>query len=262
MFDMNDKPKNNKLKNDAPRLGNLLFLVLWIAGHIASWILAVGVNKLMSSQGIFIHGDLLLIMLMALGTGIPTSIVQLLLVERGLKKAMRGWLPVSIIGWVLSGLAFYWTWDHVRDFLFLGSEWINALLPRLLFLPLFVPVALLQWVWLRRKAKSASLWMLSALTGSLLFAMSRGSIPFYFGGWSYLGYALLAGAALLYSGVTGATMLYLWTQSHEKAKNEAAQAEQSAADDAGRLERLTDKEAETQSLLDMGRSANAAKTTL
>jgi hypothetical protein len=242
MFDMNDKPKNDKLKNDAPRINNILFLLLWIAGHAASWMLAIGVNQLLISQRIYIRDQLLLVMLMALGTGIPTALVQLLLIERGLKKTMRGWLPVSIIGWTLSGLVFHWMWTHMSDIYTLAPDQFINFLPRLFFLPLFVPVALLQWMWLQRKVKSAGLWVLSAFAASLLFTMVRG--PHYFGGWyttrGPMEYVLIAAAALLYSGATGGTMLYLWNQQREKSKNEAAQAQQLELNDAERLARLSD----------------------
>lgn len=237
---MDDKPKNDKLKNDAPRINNVLFLVLWIAGHAGAWVLALGINKLLSWLGIYIYSELTLGMLMALGTGIPTAIVQLFLVERGLKKSMRGWLPVSIAGWAVSGLAFFLVFSNMRALYDIFPGVLYFLIPRLMFLPLFVPVAVMQWLWLRRKVKAAGLWIMAALAGALLFAVPNGGYIYGTYSLDLMEYVLAATAALLYSGSTGATMLYLWTQQRDQTRKSAALAQQSDATAAQRLERLHD----------------------
>lgn len=228
-----------KLKHDTLGLGALPFLMLWIVGHIGAWMLAVGANKFLTWLQIYIQDDFQFVMLMALGTGIPTALVQMVMVERGLRKSMRGWLPVSMLGWGLSGLAFYSLWMQTRDILFvIASDVTREFFARFFFVPFFVPVAIVQWLWLRRKVKSASLWMLAAFTSALLFSLSRSDIPYTFTSWWYVGYAALAGAALFYSAVTGATMLYLWTQPSQKAKNESAQTQTS--DEDKRVARLSE----------------------
>src|ERR1700753_1785227 len=105
---------DDKVKNDAPRLKSVPFLVLWIMGHVAAWMFAVDVHQVLMSQGLVIQSQFLLVMLMALGTGLPPALIQVLLVEWGLKKSMRGWLPVSALGWTLSGLGFYGIWANLN----------------------------------------------------------------------------------------------------------------------------------------------------
>jgi hypothetical protein len=129
--------------------------------------------------------------------------------------------------------------------------------------PFFVPVAVVQWLWLRHKVKSASLWALSALVSALLFSMARGDAPFSFSVWWYVGYGVLAAAALFYSGVTGATMLYLQTQAYEKAKNDLSQVEQADVDDAERLTRLSNGTVDREGKLsDVSGSASTAQSVL
>lgn len=201
-------------KFQAPHLTSTAFMGLWIGGHVGAWVLAVLVNRILTMFGIYIQSDFLLGLLMALGTGIPTAIVQVLLVERGLRRSMRGWLPISSFGWTLSGIAFYLTWLNIPLAQDLFNLTNGELLQRLLFLPFFLPVAIVQYAWLRRKVKQAWLWLVAAASGALLFGLpnSWALVTNSYDTLVMLSLLATAIAALLYSGVTGAIMLHLQTQ--------------------------------------------------
>lgn len=242
-----------KHKNDSPRLNNLQFLILWLLGHIVSWALALGANRFLFSSGIYIHNLLIMALLMALGPGIPISIIQVMLVERGLKKSMRGWLPVSLIGWVLSGIAFYALWDDIALNMF------SSVVQRLYFIPLFLPVAVLQYFWLRRQSRHAALWVLSTVTGAVLFSMTGDRLSYSFG---VTRYVLAAIAAILYGAATGATMLYLSMNRTGKVKHSEDYRESVEGEERARLARLSESTPDSElSPLDGAQAVQRAKTT-
>ena len=76
-----------------------------------------------------------------------------------------------------------------------------------------------------------------------------------------LPYFIIGISALLYSGATGATMRYLWSQQRDKSKNEALQAGQAETGNASRLARLAESADESLSpLSETYASTGAAKT--
>jgi hypothetical protein len=80
--------------------------------------------------------------------------------------------------------------------------------------------------------------LMSSLNSSSVPAALRDILPYF----------IIGISALLYSGATGATMRYLWSQQRDKSKNEALQAGQAEEDESVRLERLQEAGEEAHEL--------------
>jgi hypothetical protein len=115
-----------------------------------------------------------------------------------------------------------------------------------MLVPLFVPVAEVQWFWLRSRVKHAWLWVMAALAGATLFTLPimpplyQTLVHLMPGMMDILPFVIIALSALFYSGTTGFIMRYLWMHERDKGKHELAAAQTSATDVQARLERLHD----------------------
>jgi hypothetical protein len=236
----------DKPKNDLPRLSSLVFVLLWMSGHIGVWLVTIFLMMFLPRMGIYFEA-LPLMMTLALGTGVFTALWQKFIVQRGLKKSMDGWLKYSTAGWALSGLA---TFLLIFGLMIPRFDDLPDPVLRLMLVPLFVPVAVEQWFWLRSRVKHAWLWVAAALAGATLFTLPIMS-PLYRnlqtampGLSDLLPFLVIGLSALFYSGATGFIMRYLWTNEREKPKHELVAEAESSADDAARLERLHDASTE------------------
>jgi hypothetical protein len=176
---------------------------------------------------------------------IGTGLAQVFLVERLLKKSMRGWmlytLPSILVTltvnrfldtalWRIEINAYLYPYIGFWGYLLLSTLGLNA------------PTSLLQALWLRKRVKHAWLWPL--LTIPLLLAFT--AIPY-----GESNYQLLKLITLLSVGVIQAGLMhYLWSHPRdtEKAKVDAAahhDAHANHLEQFERLERLQEREHET-----------------
>jgi hypothetical protein len=191
-----------KAKNTASRMAALPFLALWSAANIGGWLFTLWLWEALR-LGYVGSADWLSALFLALVPGMISAAGQQQLMQRGLKKSVRAWLPVSFGGYLLSAAAYAFYISVVR---FTSAP--NFFM--LMFL--FVPVALVQAVWLHRRVQNAWLWVVGAIVSAVLFAL-----PLQTGGASGQ-YLLLGLAAVLQGVVTGSVMRALWSQEREKAK--------------------------------------------
>jgi hypothetical protein len=195
------------------------FVGIWTLAQIAAWVMAVGGGLLLEMTPLapVIRGSMLVL---ALLTGaIPAFFLgwmQQRAVETILQRDMRGWIGVSVLGGLASGLMMY---------LFINAPTIN---PMLSFIPLLLPLAVIQWSWLSRRVKSAWVWLGTAMVQVLLFTLPA-QMHFLVPG---LGNVFALVALVLYPILTGAAMYHLWTQDDDG---------EAEAVDAAMLERLSDE---------------------
>jgi hypothetical protein len=212
----------------------LPFLLLWLLGHGGAWAFAIWLYSGLASLPV-IPGSLFETLYISFVPGSLTALIQILLVERGLRKSMRGWIPVSLAGLLASAFAYN---AYISQTL--GSEQ-NV---QVILLSLLLPVALVQAFWLHRRVKNAWLWAIAAMVSAVVFVMPLGLITT--NGIFQLFVIGLAG--VLQGIITGSTMRHLWTMEREKAKHEAVQSGQTDEAGEARLERLQEREVEADEL--------------
>jgi lysylphosphatidylglycerol synthetase-like protein (DUF2156 family) len=220
-----------KNKNMPRRMGNVRFLILWAMGYAFTWISAwfggMALSDLLIRLDINILSPLFWLGLAAGGVGLFLSTVQIVLVERGLKQRMRGWLPASMAGWALSAL-----WLNLlitSNVTILSGLSITQSLT-VFFASFLLPPALTQFFWLRRQVKSAWLWVIAALASAALFALPFTWTSNFTGDRFLLPMFVLGMAGLLHALVSGATMRHLWNQPLEKGKHDKAKSTLSDAE--------------------------------
>lgn len=158
------------------------------------------------------------------------ALLQVQLVERLLKRPMRGWMLYTLPGILITILLM----ELVRFFL---PAPVARFDPYLLLstLAFIVPAPVLQGLWLRQRVHKAWLWPTAALLTALVFSAfpSDGSNP-------HLLWLILT---LLYGVIQGTVMHALWQHPKdiEKAKVDFDVADDTAADQH-RIERLQTSE--------------------
>lgn len=191
--------RKEKLKNDSSwRAGMLPFVGLWASTYAIAWFGVLYFIELLDDLGDFSRQEIdnfaiAFIMIVA-------SLLQVQVVERLLKKSMRGWMLVTLLGTLITFFTF-------RDSSLSGSDQLTMLITSL---SLLVPVPLVQTAWLWRRVKSAWLWPLASLMAAIAFI-----VPLRSG--SGAGELVLFSAAL-YGLIQGGIMRYLWTQEKEDEK--------------------------------------------
>lgn len=193
-----------KAKNASPLyerlpapLGLSLFIGLWAGSYIASWGLTINLLERID-QAARLTQDQVNIVAISMVLLIAASL-QVLVVERLLKRSMRGWMMVSIVG------------TFVTYFTFKTNVPNDQII--LTVLSLLLPVPFFQALWLHRRVQAAWLWVLASLVACAVFALplkpGNGSSDMVFM-WS----------CLLYGLIQGGIMRFLWLQPRpmEKAK--------------------------------------------
>lgn len=174
------------------RLTSLPFLLVWMFGHVLSWGLVLGFGDI---RALYWLPDLPAYVLIGLLMGGALGLVQKGLARFALGLPLRGWLRVSLVGWVLGWLAYMGLSDVILGFWGMPI-WLQAL-------PIFVIPGLLQWWILRRHVQRAAWWLAASAVSALTFgAMWDGSTTA-----SGLG-VYIAGAAAQ-GAVTGLVLLWL-----------------------------------------------------
>ncbi len=219
------KPKNDEKAKH--RSGTTKFLAIWTAGHIGGWILAIAIYE--AFENFFQYGGIANALLVAVVPGMIIAVVEMLVVERGLKKSMRGWLPVSLLGWLAS--FFLYLLYSQNSF---GSD-----TPMNQILILFLPAAIVQFVWLQRHVKAAWVWIIAAIASALVFILPLNIASDYpYGNREIIQFVFLALSAIFQGIITGSTMYTLQQQRKdipEKAKF-AATEDDFSAEAAARLQ--------------------------
>lgn len=221
------KPKNDE-KSKRSRVSVIKFLAGWIAGHIVGWLAALALYEMF--EDLFRYGELANALLISIIPGMIIAVVQMLVVKRGLKRSMRGWLPISFVGWLASALI-YLTYTQ-NNF---GGDILSQLLL------LFLPAGIMQWFWLRQRVKAAWLWIIAAVVSAMVFIVPFGAVGYsYDGWWQYIIFAL---SGILQGSVTGLMMYTLQNQPQKTAQTAAytARDEDAAAKAAERLQASSPK---------------------
>lgn len=210
--------RKTKTKRDAFwQAGTLPFILLWAISYGVAWgavillfELAPFTSSLTSTQA----------NVLGISTVLLTSgLLQVQVVERLLKRSMRGWMLYTLIGTVIT----FFTFRNIED----GAMWPTALT----VMSLLLPVPLVQTAWLWKRVRSAWLWPLASVVACLIFAMPlRGDT----------GQSTLIWAALIQGLVQGSVMRYLWTQEKD---DEKARADFATHDVEDRIQRLQENEA-------------------
>ncbi len=214
-------------------MSNVPFLIVWAMGYAFTWISAwfggMALSQLLIQQNIMVDSPFFWLVLAAGGVGLFLSTIQIVLVERGLKQRMRGWLPTSMAGWGLSALLL----NILITMPSFGSS-LGGLSPTqsltVFFASFLLPPAITQFFWLRRRVKSAWLWVIAAVVSAALFVLPFAWTSNFTNDQFLLPIMVMGAAGLLHALVSGSIMRHLWTQPLEKDKHEKAKSALSDAD--------------------------------
>jgi hypothetical protein len=191
-----------KAKNDSLwQMGTLPFVALWAGSYAAAWTALWLSLETLDDILRFSDGGIIMFAISFI-TLVP-ALFHVQLVERLLKQRMRGWMLYTLAGTLLTFIVY-------TDSSLTSNRFVLTLMS------LFLPAALLQAVWLRRRVQAAWLWPLATIVAGLVFSLPMRS--------SEEGSPLIMlVSGLLYGLVQGGIMRYLWFQPKEteKAKLEA-----------------------------------------
>lgn len=147
-----------KTKNAAPSIGLSAFLVMWVMATALGWLAAYILYEL-NLVGNYDDG-IGYALLLTVVPGLPLALVQAKFVAPKFNVHFNFWLSLTVIGLLCSAATLFLLNDISRNF----DD------PRLLFTALFVPTAIVQWLFLlNNRAKGAWLWVIAAIISALLF---------------------------------------------------------------------------------------------
>lgn len=133
---------------------SLSFVLKWVVLHVIAWLVAWFV---MDTLDIFNPFVFINAILMGLIFGMAASFIQERLIVRTFHFSIPYWYPLSILGWLLSGISLYVTVNQDS----------NALQIQL-FLFFLLP-AICQWFGLRKFVQQGWMWILANAIGGLVF---------------------------------------------------------------------------------------------
>lgn len=165
---------------------------------------------------------------LVLWTDIVGGMLQVQLIERFLKRSMRGWLVVTLVG----NLITLFVANLITTNRAIPANVVSGLIP----IVYLVPPLLLQTIWLARRVEKPWLWGASTFILSIGFNKLYERMP-------YLNYSPIAPVlGFLSAFIVGIIMHYLWShpRDSEKAKHDLTADGQS--DEFARLERLQELE--------------------
>lgn len=209
-----------KAKKNTPRRDLARYLLLWIGSYIGGWLL--GLTMYNGFTWVFNGLPLANSLLIALAPGLLITLGQLALVARRLGIAYRTWLIVSMMGWLLGGLA------HVTIVDLDASPGVQVAL-------IAIIAAVAQWPLLTRRVGSAWLWPLASLIGALAFGAAL--VTSYTSSNEWL---MLSLGGLMQGGVTGLAMWHLLGQRLGDDRKRKAESGAQSAEARPAFSRLSD----------------------
>ena len=220
--------QKTKAKRDS-RIQMLPFALVWavsiaIAGLVSGALMRLLLFPLLPNEGVAIADNIIPVIVMGL--------VQVALVERLLKRSMRGWmLYTSISGLVTLFLIHVVAKSYMYD---QNPNFSVELYMLVNYIAYYISAPLLQFFWLRQHVKRAGLWLAINILFTSMIAL-KGFLSSDYA--SYFPWI----EVFAYSIIQASLMHYMWTQPKdaEKAKIDHAAREQS---DHERLERLQERE--------------------
>jgi hypothetical protein len=141
------------------------FIAVWAWGNIAAWLGAVGAGLLIGLTPLapLLQGNFFVLsLLIGVIPAVCLAWVQKRIVQHYLHQTMHHWIRVSLAGGLASGLLLY---------AYVSATSFISINPALSFIPIVVPLAAVQWYWLRTQVKRAWLWLAAGMLNALLFAM-------------------------------------------------------------------------------------------
>jgi hypothetical protein len=237
--DINAKEENvmQKTKRSRWRTQMLPFVLVWgisiaIASLASGQLMRIFLFPLLTPEGAGIASNFIPVIL--------TGVIQVFLVERLLKRSMRGWMLFTAV----SGLVTLFLIHVVaKSYLSTQGPYSNFSIDLFMlvnYIAFYAPAPVIQFFWLRPRVKQAWLWPVSGILLMVMFSL-RGFLSR-----DYSSEFLEAMVRFLsYSVIQASLMHYLWSRPRdaEKARVNFATSEQSSAD-LERMERLQTAEHE------------------
>jgi len=194
-----------KKKLSAPRLSSLPFMLIWIGGHVLTWLVLYGISEM---RFFWDWPEFVMLVLFGLILGVGLSLMQKGLIRFTFHVPLRWWLRATVGGWILGWIAFYYYFEWLERYLNFDGNL------SLMLLPLFVIPALMQWLVLRRNARDGWLWIVAGAVSAMAFGALYGDLNRN----EMLQFALGAAAQ---GAVTGLSLLWLFGQTRtEKIKTD------------------------------------------
>ncbi len=229
-----------KKRKPRPRLNSLLLWASWIAWSTIAWVI---VGSVVASDGFGALSPDAQVLVVFGSAGLLLSPGQAFLLRRWFGKTAVGWIPVSIIVWLLSSsviFAFFRDWLQTTQ----GTQLVLGLI--------FTIPAFVQSLLLRRHVGQSLLWTLTGAVSGILFTLPLLALGGLLGSTPEI--ALGAGGALV--GIVQALVLR-WMlrapppatpqQTQQSTAQTRASATDSAADTTAAGQRLTLHEATVSS---------------
>ncbi len=133
---------------------SLSFIIKWVVLHVIAWLISWFI---MDTLDIFNPFVLANAVLMGLIFGVASALIQERLVSRTFHFTIPYWYPLSIVGWLLSGILLHVTVSQ-------NAEGLQLQLVLFFLLP-----AVLQWLGLRKLVQQGWMWILANGIGGLVF---------------------------------------------------------------------------------------------
>ena len=187
--------EKSKLKKRPTSHNQILFILLWIIGHLIAWsVFTAGlfIPGFLGSDGNSPH-----VMTIAFILGALTSTIQYLLIRWQFGRDIKWWIPISFIAWGFGIFACQAIFDMANTQFGLMMK----------MLALYTPATLVQILLLRKHVQQSWLWLLGTFAGASVFALSVRSLHLR---GTLLAFSIGVG---LYAGTKVLTLIWLFSTS-------------------------------------------------
>jgi hypothetical protein len=195
---------SEKAKVDKPgkqRINRYGFLILWVGAQALGWLGYFLITELSLFSFPMAYNNWMMGLLLGITVGIPTALLQKLVLYLSFGRWFRGWVRANSLGWLAGGLAIA---AVVEAGLNGQADWTIQVLA-LMMLPAFAQA----WVF-RRYFERVWLWLLAAGSASIVFA---GILKLMDGG-----SAAIFPSSAMFASVTGLTLLWLFGMQAKEGK--------------------------------------------